>query len=300
MNDSTLALHFKYCAAIALLVIIAIATERWSANPQFTVYLSNAATMTSLLLGVIAIFYSFVSNDSLSRSLGSINTISSEVQGARQQIGSFVELSKESANASTQNAASLKIASLGITSSLASLDETLQAISGQNDAMRELLAALPSRIDQLESKVGDFAKSLGEKPPQAQPTSSSGSTDISARAIEHFLARASLSQNLLTYACVLAAQSRKPLSIESFCKAIALNAPSNFNGFIGCMNSIELIDKGAVPGQEKVYSVSEVHPELASQTKEYVGRYIDRAYSNKPMERLAWQGKLGAVEALFA
>ena len=54
-----LSLHFKYCGFIAVMVVVAIATERWSTSKDFTTYLSNAATMTSLLLGVVAIFYSF-------------------------------------------------------------------------------------------------------------------------------------------------------------------------------------------------------------------------------------------------
>lgn len=76
------------------MVIIAIATEKWSSKGEFTTYLSNAATMTSLFLGVVAIFYSFVSNDSMSRSLGSITTITSEVGAVRDEINNFVGITK--------------------------------------------------------------------------------------------------------------------------------------------------------------------------------------------------------------
>jgi len=60
-------IHFFYCILILVIAIIAIATDRWTAQKDFTAYLSNAATMTSLLLGLVAIFYSFISNDGLSK-----------------------------------------------------------------------------------------------------------------------------------------------------------------------------------------------------------------------------------------
>lgn len=293
-----LSLHFKYCVAIALLIIVAIATERWSASEQFTTYLSNAATMTSLLLAVIAIFYSFVSNDSLSRSLGSITTISTEVQSARQQIGQYSEMTKEASAASSTNAALLRETSQEAAATVSSLKETLGAISRQNETLQGLVSALPTRIDQLETKVGDVAKALGEKPPPAQPAAAT--SDISSRAVEHFLARATLSQNLLTYACALAASSKKQLDIHAFGKAVGYEAPSNFNGFLNCMHSIELIDRKAVAGQDKVYVVSAVHPEVKRQTKSYLTDYIERAYADKPMEQLSWRGKMEAVEVLLA
>lgn len=298
MTTDTLALHFKYCAFIAIMMIVAVATDRWSEKPDFTVYLSNAATMTSLLLAVVAIFYSFVSNDSLSRSLGGITAISSEVQGARQQIGQYLDLTRSAADASSHNAALLRDASQAVTASLASLDDTLRAIAGQNQTLQELVGTLPTRIDQLESKVGDVAKALGEKPAQTQTAPSPN--DISASAVEKFLARATLAQNLLAFACISAAKSTKPLSIEKFCQAIELNAPSNLNGFLNCMHAIQLMNRKSVEGQDKVYLVTTVHPELDRQTRGYFTEYVERTYADKHTERTSWLAKLARVEALFS
>ncbi|MDZ4057086.1 MAG: hypothetical protein U1D69_08985, partial [Polynucleobacter sp.] len=57
-----ISLHFKYCVLILGMIIIAVATDRWTARQDFTTLLSNAATMTSLVLALVAIFYSFISN----------------------------------------------------------------------------------------------------------------------------------------------------------------------------------------------------------------------------------------------
>jgi hypothetical protein len=125
-NCDKLALHFKYFIFMLFAVIIAIATERWSSNKEFTTYLSNAATMTSLLLGVVAIFYSFVSNDGMSRSLGSITTVSSEVREARQKIEQFVRLTEEATQAGSRTTALVHDASAKLSGSLVSFEDTLR------------------------------------------------------------------------------------------------------------------------------------------------------------------------------
>ena len=121
-NDAErIALHFKYCALILVMIIVAVATDRWTAQKDFTAYLSNAATMTSLVLGLVAIFYSFISNDSLSKSLGSITTVATEVRDAKAEISRYVDLSKQATGASADNAALLKDASESVGTSLSSL-----------------------------------------------------------------------------------------------------------------------------------------------------------------------------------
>ena len=292
-----LALHFKYCAFILIMVIIAIATDRWTAQKDFTTYLSNAATMTSLVLGLVAIFYSFISNDSLSKSLGSITTVSADVTAARDQVGQYLQLTKTATDASAANASLLHGASNDITTTLVSLEHTLKSIGDQNQTLQGLVASLPTRIDQLETKFGDVAKALGEKP--QQPLAATSQTDISARAVERFLARATLSQNLLTYACVLAGKEKKELSIAAVCTAIALNQPSTLNGFMAGMHAMLLISRKLVVGQDKVYFVTTIHPEIDCQTREYFVNYLEENYKEQPIEKGEWLIKMKNIEALF-
>lgn len=289
-----LKLHFKYCAFILVMVIIAVATDRWTAQKDFTTYLSNAATMTSLVLGLVAIFYSFISNDSLSKSLGSITTISGEVKDTKDQIARYVALTTEASAATERNSALLQDASGDVTAAVDSLDGTLQAIADQNKTLQELVAQLPTRLDQLESKV---VEAIGEKP--AQPQIAVSASDVTSNAIERFLGRPSLSYNLLTYACVLAGSKGKPLSINAICKALSLEQPSTMNGFVMCMNAIQLLSRKSVDGQSKVYSISAVHPDLNKRTKDYILGYIEQAYSEKPKEKDEWLKKLQSIEALF-
>ena len=296
-ESNNLALHFKYFAFIATMVIIAVATDRWSAKPDFTTYLSNAATLTSLLLGVVAIFYSFISNDSMSRSLGSISTVSADVRNTSDQIEQFVELTKAATEVSSRNNESVRDASTNLSGALSALNSTLASISTQNEALQSLIASLPSRIVQLETKVGDVAKALGEKPTQPQATASPA--DITEKAIDKFLSRASLSQNLLMYAVVLAANHKQPLSIPEFCKAVDFEWPSTFTGFLGCMHAMQICTRKAVEGKEKVFTISNVHPALVSKTKDYFKEYVSSTYSHRPDDHKNWMTKLEKLDSLY-
>ena len=277
-NNDTLALHFKYCALIAVMFLVFLATERWSTNKDFTIYLSNAATMTSLLLGVVAIFYSFISNDGMSRSLGSISTVTNEVREVRVDIQKFAEQTKTSTETAASNNLLFKGASTELSATMAALTETLEALSLQNDTLKDLVASLPNRIDQLENKFGDVAKAIGEKPQQLQAPVSTA--DIPAKAVERFLARATFQQHLLILACVLSAQTKMPLDIPALCTAIEWKASNQFQGFLGCMHAVQLCSRSAIEGKDKTFTISSVHPELQQNARSSFIYYVDSSFAD--------------------
>lgn len=299
MNEAErISLHFKYCALILVMMLIAVATDRWTAQKDFTTYLSNAATMTSLVLGLVAIFYSYISNDGLSKSLGSIATVSADVRDSKTEIARYVDLTKDAVSATQTNASLLTEASNDVHGALSTLDTTLKAISEQNEKLQTLVSHLPTRMDQLETKMGDVAKALGEKP--SQPRSAATAADISTRVVDRFLARPSLSYNLVTYAFVLAARTKKPISMESLAKAVELNQPSTMNGFLLAMNAMQLLSRSSAEGQDRTYNVIAIHPDLDAKTKPYIDQYIEKNYVNKPAEKADWLRRLSNIEELFA
>jgi hypothetical protein len=87
-------LHYRYWLLILGLFILFLTTEKWSDSQHFTTYLANAATLTSLMLGLSAIFYSYISNESLSSSLGMVSTISKSVREVESNAISTLEESK--------------------------------------------------------------------------------------------------------------------------------------------------------------------------------------------------------------
>lgn len=292
-----LKIHFNYCAFIATMVIILLATEKWSSSQGFTTYLSNAATMTSLLLGVVAIFYSFISNDGMSRSLGSISTVTTEVREVRGDIQKFSEQTKISVEAAVDNNNLVRSASDKLSEAMTSLDITLQAISSQNEALKDLVTILPTRIDQLETKFGDVAKGILEKPVHQQDPPEE--IKIPDEIVENFLEYSTFSQNLFSIACVLSYETGKPLDLLEFCKVVEWNGVNQFMGFLSCMHVMQLCTRHPIPGKDKSFSISKIHPVLAQRAQAIFTADVSAGYEKKPEFRDKLMGRLAAVEALY-
>ena len=257
----------------------------------------NAATMTSLLLGLVAIFYSFISNDGLSKSLGSITTVADEVGETRHQIEKYLAQTKEATDLSSENATLLKLASSDVASALTSLSATLSEITEQNLSLQDLVSALPTRFDQLESKFVGVANSIGEKPVLPSEKFAPSGQEISPEAVAHFLKRTSLLYNLLSYACVLSQQTKKPLKIEDVNSALSLNMPAAMTGFLICMDATRLVSRKLVKDQARVYNIEAVHPDLARTAKSYYTNYVETNYEDDQKEQ--WMAKLKKIEQLF-
>lgn len=297
-NLEKLRLHFFYCAVILVFVIIAIATDRWTLQPKFTEFLSNAATMTSLVLGLVAIFYSFIANDGLSKSLGSIGTVSDEVKSSREQIVQQVALGAQTTQAAERSAALIESASSSIGANLSSLSATLAEIRTHTEFLHGSLGDLPSRLNQLEIKVMDATKSLGAKPNQAAV--SAGNKSIDPAIAQAFLATSSLAANALTYACVLANRTGKKLVLSDFCTAIDSKIENYLNGFLDCMDSVNLVETKEDKTAKRTYTVEKVHDSLSHTTRDYVMDFIDRHYKiSSPSVYERWKTAIENVDKLF-
>lgn len=294
-EQEKLALHFKYCAFIAILIIVAIATERWSESKDFTTYLSNAATMTSLILGIVAIFYSFISNDSMSRSLGSITTVNDEVRKTREEIGEFSILTEQAVEVGKESSIAVTKASSGISTSMAALTDTLTELASQNEKLQVLITALPTRMDQLEVIVGDVAKSLGEKAPAN--TSAAVTQEIPDSAIESLLSRSTVTQNLLLHAIVLSCQKKKFFSIAEFCKETELNFENNLFGYFGAISALKICTR-AVNSQRK-YKITGVHPALEAKARSYIVNYLENEVPHSEEGREKWLTAIKKIDAMF-
>lgn len=76
---NNLSLHFKYIVSILVGVIIVLLTRDLASIPQLQEYIAFALTFSSLILALIAIVYSFLSNESLTSSLTKINNSADEM-----------------------------------------------------------------------------------------------------------------------------------------------------------------------------------------------------------------------------
>jgi hypothetical protein len=289
--------HSRYRLLICILIIIAVITEKWSSSQGFTTYLSNAATLTSLMLGVVAIFYSFISNESMSRSLGSITTITSEVQAVRDEIKDFSHATQAATESVSANNLLVKGASDTLTSTMETLRSTLTDLALQNEALRDLVVNVPDKLDKLDAKVVDLVGQGGEK---AQAPQALSPMDLSANAVRQFLNRAALVQNLIAIACVLAYEKKKNLVVADLCEAVQWEFRSACVGFISCMHAVQLCERKAVSGSSRTYKILGIHPELKIQAKQYFVNYISDNFEVDSKDFKSWSMWLANVENLFA
>lgn len=301
MNDKLekLRLHFFYSTVILVMIIIAVATTEWTLQPKFTEFLSNAATMTSLVLGLIAIFYSFIANDGLSKSLGSIGAVSEEIKSSKEQIVQQVAAGSETTKAAERSARLIDAASSSIDSSLTSLSTTLSLIQKHTEVLHVSLADLPTRLDQLETKMIDATRSLGQKP--AEPLPSNKKMLIDSSIVQSFLAKSSVAANLLTYACVLSKNTKNEINFPDFCEAIDSKLENYLFGFFASMEAVQLINSKLMTNRPRTYIINEIHPYLVDNTKNYIIDFLDRQFKDKNVEtHTRWINSVNNVEKLFS
>ncbi|WEL95665.1 MULTISPECIES: hypothetical protein [Delftia] len=268
-------LHYRYIIFMLICAAILIACSKWSESSSFTTYLSNAATMTSLLLGVVAIFYSFISNDSMSRSLGSISTITTEVKGVQNEIQGFVNLTKEANASSETNTALVQDASKHLSSSLKSLEQTLTDISSQNATLQDLISQIPNKFDQLDAKITGISALKEEKPRQERQVATE--EKIPDELIDGFLRRSTVDQNIFLIACAEAYKRKVKFDISSLCKIAELRtSKESLSGYFYCMIALQVCETDKLFSIRDNVSIDDMHPALKNTAKSYLIEYLNR------------------------
>lgn len=297
MTKETLRLHFIYVVIILVMVIIAVATDKWTTQENFTEYLSNAATLTSLVLALVAIFYSMIANDGISQSLGNITSASDNIRESKEEISRYAQLTDAAGAAVGESSKQIQVVSAHVDSNVAALNSTLMEIKAQTKELHESISSLPSRLDQLEINVLAPIKSLGEK--QAQSTSAPvAGTTIPEVFIKRFLDVSPLTANLLTIACVRAFKTSKRLDLSEFVRLTEANHMYSV-GYATCMSSAQIIkiDFQDITGG---YKITFIHPVLEAKALEVFLHFVDTMHTDSPEKKAKWLSDLASVEKMFA
>lgn len=231
-------------------------TNNWTASKDFTQYLSNAATMTSLLLGVVAIFYSFISNNSMSNSLGSISEISKDVNKVGSQIAEYQEISGGLIDEGKKSTQAFEEASQEIKDNLQNFHYLLQAMDDKTLAMRDFMERIPSQIVQLEEKFNKFADNHQKQKEVTTTIRSDKTWDL-----ETFIERSGALENLITYACLIHANKHHVMDVDKICEVMDLGSAQILNSFIRCLDSADLLTLESIPKRERAYLVT-IDPQL--------------------------------------
>lgn len=289
-------LHFVYCMVIAAIFFIGEATSTWSKQKDFTVYLSNAATMTSLFLGLVAIFYSFISNNGLSQSLGSISTVASDVKESRSQIAHFIEVTKQAASEGQERARDIKLLSDDIRDNLEQVKLSIGTVARQHSELNSVLAQIPKGFDDLRDTVG---KAFAEKTSVVDDGSHFVS-HLNRHAIERFIYNSSKYGMFAIYAITLAFKSKKLISPSIISNAIRVGDDSNSDYFLAymvSMNAFDIIDFVEKDSEDSMFAIDGMNSHLTSLSLDREKMFVFMGLSDGEKER--WIPIFDRIEEKF-
>lgn len=86
MNKENNKYHFYWIIAVLVAVIIYLITVKLGENTQVVGLINFGSTLTSLVLAVLAIVYAFISNSSVSQSMGKLSDASSEISDTAKEV----------------------------------------------------------------------------------------------------------------------------------------------------------------------------------------------------------------------
>lgn len=293
-NKSSERIHFLYWIGILSSLLIYLTVKRFTPEPNFTEYLGNAAAGISIVLGIVAIFYSFISNNNLSASLGNITGVSESLKLSESRIGNVLDQSKVLIGNHDENVKNMREISQNVQSSVLTLFETLTAISSKTDELQQTIHTVPIRLDSLQEMIEK------EKQPITVVPRSSRRQGFSAQQAASFNEMAPISGNFITYACVLANKQNRELSIVEIGNLIKRNYPSLLIGFMNCMHAAGLVLREPVDGKKDTWKILSIDEEIAKNIRPYFSSFIELVYADDVQKKEEYLVILEAMENFYS
>lgn len=290
MDKSRLQLHFIYTTIFLLFCLVLMATDRWTGQKNFTEYLTNVATMVSLVLALVAIFYSFITNIGLTQSLGNIERVSNDIASTRTAMQEFVSESHTIVNSGNENAVALQIVSEQVAKEINSLQITLGELRGENAKIRESLIPIPERIEQLSARIAEAAPAASST---LSPTKDD-SADPEELALR-FLKRSSLVGVAVALGIALAYSSKKGLDCKRIGEIVG-STGTYVHGFIVALHSTGVIQVTAIKNKQRVIEVTRLAPFIEGLTLEQALADVRRRGLNSEED---WCNKIQKVFTEF-
>jgi hypothetical protein len=88
---STAKIHFAYIVTILIAIIIALMTVQWGGIHDLVVYFGFALTLSSLVLALLAIVYSYFSNASFGQNISTLNAASQQMSQSAVELTAATE-----------------------------------------------------------------------------------------------------------------------------------------------------------------------------------------------------------------
>ncbi len=237
-GDRSIGIHFFYVSLILASIIVVLASVKWSDLPKFTDYLSAAATITSLVLGLLAIIYAYISNDSLSKATGVVSEVANKSQESAIKIASLLSLVDGVVIAGQDT--NLKLSGIldDLRAQINSLDGTASTLDHQVAKINEVLPEIPKGLDALGRRFEEFVQAAPVQ--EAGSTATSLSTENMGELASLCVAQSSPAGLFVMYACWLGKKTGKKFNVKSL--SDDFSSADYVYGFFVAISSIDLIN----------------------------------------------------------
>ena len=211
-------LHLKYWIFILILVIIAIVSYYYSGDNNLTGMIAFAATVASIILSVLAIFMTILSNNSIGGMLHKVRDLHDAVTPIPETLkGSISELKETTTGLRSIN------------------DEVKRSLSSLSTKLEDLDSHLKENDDKIEKLYGEISRSKPENESPEQP---------SANLVGQYLNTLSLNGLLLLYGFMLYKEMGKTedFKLDVFTKHLFGAEPSYMHGILIASASANIIE----------------------------------------------------------
>ncbi len=194
--------HFYYVVSILLTTIILLITAKFGSDQNLVNYISFALTLTSLILALVSIIYSFYSNSSFSENISTLNNATTSM---------------------TQTSAKLMDITALLNNKLDELPVLIKGIEGKIDVTYEYLE---------KSYTG------GQSPTNTVELQTLFANNV----VGYFMTNTSVSGLLLLYALTLSETFSKPFQLADICEKVDVFEIQYCYGFIIASSSFGLFN----------------------------------------------------------
>lgn len=237
-------IHFFYIVLILIGCLILMATRDWTKLEGFTDYLSVSATITSLVLGVLAIIYGFVSSNSTNSFLGSVEASAREMQNIGSQLKELLskgqELQEKAGNRNEE-----------LHTLIGNLRSTIDDLTTSTTNMAGAIEILPIKFDSLRSEI--LEKNTNQTTPVAEPNQN---TDLKTGAIREFLSTSSIVGLAALKALVEAKLRTKPAELDQIFKDQHSDSTGYVQGYLVASSCTGIVDFEFENGNKKAVKIS--------------------------------------------
>jgi hypothetical protein len=288
--ESKISIHFFYVTFILLSIIILLATFKWTELKDFTNYISTAATITSLVLGILAIIYAYISNDSLSQTNGALRDTA---EGAKDATALVKSLLNDFKNLEEANQTNNKNVSQSLASSLEILTKTSANFATQKEQLQGLLDEIPGNFQNLNNKIDGFSKDFASSASNSNNNKTAQEATPDHELAKRFISRSSLRGNLLGYWCLLSAKHDKSFNLWNVYSEEASDGDYEYGYFIA-MSSAGLL--GYKRAGNKDFKITSISPEF-EKIKEILIASLEKKENNN--NKINFLGRIERCERYF-